>query len=303
MDDDSRGLEAAAVHVEPDLRHEPDNQYIDLNSEFIEQASPYLEKAKHKYGRPNKPKLWLKSFRSPMSDRPTLELKVGRTDYWTSRALEFAYNEGCLRSAYEEKIFDIHQDIPGLLFVTAFVITSDGKLLFSQRKGRDVDCAGGMYSPSFEEQWDPSQDHTPYETVLRGLREEFHLDPTHDVHVSVDNVRLFAVAREWGTLWDTALVFCVRLPASGAKVMSCWSSCPPPEDKNEHTGICAVPLDYETIPPLISLIEGQEMVRRDSIKKLCGSDFSGVLSDGPLHPTSGKTRIILALYVMNLLQV
>lgn len=302
MDDDNRGLEAAAVRVEPDLRRESGN-LPDLSPKFVELAGPYLEKAKCTYGPPNNPKLWLKGLRSPLSDRPTLELNVGRTDYWTTHALELAYNEGHLRSSFEQKTFDIYQDTPGLLFVATFIVTSDGKLIFSQRKGRDVDCASGMYSPSFEEQWNPTFDHTPYETVLRGLSEEFNLDPTHNVHVSMDNVRLFAVAREWGALWNTALLFQVRLPASAAKVMNCWSSLPPPKDKNEHTGLCAVSLDSKTTQLLVSLIEGPGMVRGDELKRLCDGDFSGVLSDGLLHPTSGKMRILLALYAMNVLRV
>lgn len=298
MDDESRGLEATAIRVKPDLAlGDVESLSIDLDGRFIERAAPYLEASKKKHGPPNNPKLWLKALRSPFSDRPTLELTVGRTDYWTSRAFEFAYEEGLLRKEFEEKVLDIHRDTPGMLGTHSFVITSDDKLLLSQRKGGDVDFAGGSYSPSFEEQWNPTVDRTPHETVLRGLSEEFHLDPTHGVYVSVDNLRLFAIAREWGIFWHTVLLFSVRLPSSAAKVMECWNALPPPKDKNEHIGLCAVPVRSLAAKAfLLSLIESTGNVPRNELKDLCGADATGVISDGQLHPTSGKARILLALH-------
>lgn len=241
MDDENRGLEATAIQVEPRFGGESVPQAPrDLQGAFIERAAPYFEETKQRYGLPNNPKLWLKSLRSPLSDRPTLQLNVGWTDYWTSRALELAYEKGSLRTEFEEKTFDIYSDTPGLLVAHAFVITSDDKLIFGQRRVGDVDFAGRSYSPSFEEQWSPS-DSTPHETVLRGLAEEFHLDPTHGVHVSVDNLRLFAVGREWGAHWHTALLFCVRLPASATKVMDCWRAFPPLRTKMNMQGFVPSP--------------------------------------------------------------
>ncbi len=302
MDDGNRGLEASAIHVEPHLTPGPPAPSIDLQHKFVDHAGPYLEEAKRKYGPPNNPKLWLKDLRSPFSDRPTLKLGVGGTDYWTSRALELAYEKGSLRKEFEQKSSDIYRDTPGLLGTHVFIVTSDDKLVLGQRKGGDVDFAGGSYSPSFEEQWNPTVDQTPYETVLRGLSEEFHLDPKHGVYVSVDNVRLFAVAREWGIFWHTALLFCVRLPARAAKVMNCWNALPPPKDKNEHVGLCAVPLRSAAGKDfLLALVTRSGNVLSDKLKRLCGSDLAGAVSNGPVHPTSGRARILLALHAMNVL--
>ncbi|MBU1298242.1 MAG: hypothetical protein KKB77_03750 [Bacteroidetes bacterium] len=303
IDNERRGLEAAAIHVSPRLEAGSSlTTSIDLKGPFINHAAPYLEETKRKYGLPNNPKLWLKGLRSPLSDRPTLQLTVGRTDYWTSRALELAYEKGSLREEFEKKVFDIYQDTPGILGTHSFIITSDDKLILCQRKGGEVDFAGGSYSPSFEEQCNPTLDNTPYETVLRGLSEEFHLDATHSVHVSIDNLRLFAVGREWGTFWHTVLLFSVKLPSSAAKVMECWKALPPPKDKNEHTGICAVPLRSKNTNDFFQVINQSGFVPSNELKQLSGRDVTGIISDGPLHPTSGKARILLTRYSIGELQ-
>lgn len=302
LDHTRQGLDASAIKVTrgPTASHTP--PIVGLPAKFRSFVIPYYEEAKTRYGPPNDPKVGLTDLIAPITDRPTLQLTVEDTDYWTSRAMGLAYEKGNLQAEFENKTFDIYTETPGLLFTCNLIITDDDKLILAQRKARDVDVAGGAFSPSFEEQWNPLKDKTPTEAVLRGLSEEFNLDRNHDVYLSVDNVRLLAVAREWGEFWTTGLIYCVRLPAPAAKLIECWSALPPPKDKDEHSGVCAVPMRSDAGKRILTRAIESGRVPCNDLLQLRDCDRAGTLSEGFLHPTSGKARIILSLYCMNVLK-
>jgi nucleoside phosphorylase/ADP-ribose pyrophosphatase YjhB (NUDIX family) len=296
------GIEATAIEVTPKLPLTGDLESVEdlplIPGFFLEHAAPYKSEAEKRFGNPNNPKLWLRTFKSPMTDRPQVCLTIGRSDYWTARSIEMAFDNGTLRNAYESHQKDIDLDLPGMIGTHSIILTSDNYLILAQRKGNDVDFAGGNYSPSFEEQWNPLCDGTPYEAVLRGLSEEFNLDPIHGVYVSVDNLRLLAFGREWGRYWHTIFLYLVRLPATAEKVIECWNAVPPPKDKNEHIGVVTLPISKgESVDFLHSFLTNpSSKVSADEIKRLCSNRMvSGRLSDGNLHPTSGRARTLLTL--------
>lgn len=301
---DEWGMEAAALKVSPTLP--ADGKALALASlpalsgKTAEYAARYWASAKDKFGEPNNPKVWLKGYRTPMSDRPSLELELGKTDYWTARAIELAFEEGGLRREYESRKLDIYRDLPGMIGTHSVVVTVDGCLILAQRKGGEVDFAGGTYSPSFEEQWNPLCDRTPHDAVLRGLREEFNVDRDHDVYVTVDNLKLVALAREWGRFWHTVILYVVHLPATAAKVLECWNAVPPPKDKNEHVAVVAVPLfESRAREFLENLLDRATGISRPSLERICaGNRIAGSPSDGEVHPTSGRARILIALFAL-----
>lgn len=302
MDNRPTGLDATAVEVIPKLHPTGNLDSLivlpDLKGVFREQAAPHMEDVERQYGPPNKPKLWLKDFKLPLSDRPTLRLTLGKTDYWTTKALELAFDSGVLRNEYERRRLNILEDLPGLTASLAIIITSDDHLILAQRKSGQVDFGGGMYSVSFDEQWDPLRDSNPYNTVLRGLSEEFNLDLDHGVHVSADNLKLFALAREWGRFWNTVLVYVVKLPARAEKVLECWDAWPPPQDKKEHSAVIAVPLSKRKgVVFLLNLLNRSARVSADLVREVCGEErIAGAPSDGELSSISGRARILVGLF-------
>jgi hypothetical protein len=300
------GHPAVAVRVQPDWK--PKKSIADLptvDPSFQQYISRHWEDVKARYGEPNNPKIWLQSLKSPSSERPIADLQVGRTDFWTVKCLEAALQEGDLRRQYESGAYSVVNDLPGLVAAVCVVLTSDNHLVLAQRQGREVAFAGGAWCATFEEQWNPLEEALPHETVLRGLHEEFNLDPAHRVWVSVDNIALYAIGREWGAFWNTVLIYVVRLPASAKSVLDRWSSLSPPQDNNEHIAVAAVPLDDKGIPFLKGLVRmpRNERLSVDQLREVCGADcIVGLPSDGVLHPTHARARIILALWAEGHLQ-
>ncbi len=294
-------LEATAVQVKPTWHPSLDPASFanlqDLPDEFVEIASKYREYVKRDFvTTTNFPKVWLKEFRSPLSDRPTLSMTVGKTDYLTSKCLGKSFDAGELRAKYEDGRLSMPEDLPGLLVTANVIVTSDDHIILSQRKPKETDFAGGLYSVSFEEQWNPQYENVPYEAVLRGLSEEFNIDKSHGVYVTVDNLRLLALTREWGAYWSTALIYLVQLPAKAQKVLECWNSLPPPKDKNEHVGIVAVPLREPGKSYLLRLLERSETITFAKLRDICGSNnITGQPTDQNLHDVSGRARLLFGL--------
>lgn len=304
MDSKLEGIEATAVEVEPPWKPSPESDSIArlpiLPAKFSEKAAPYkqaiLEELKRKK-EPDNPKLWLQGFRSPLTDRPVLSLEVGRTNYSNYLALQTAFDKGNLRAAYETGELNLVEDVPGLLASVAVIITSDNHLILAQRSAREVIAAGGKYSATFEEQWNPQLESDPNSTVLRGLSEEFNLDKRHDVYVSVDNLRLVALAREWGAFWNTVLIYVVILPAKAQKVLQCWKSVLSPKDKNEHVAVAAVPMKSQKGRNfLLDLLDRQRKVSVTDLKAVCGEkNIVGYPTDQDLHPATGRARILIGM--------
>jgi len=137
-------VEASAIQVKySESPGSPPSQLLGLPSKFHDLVAPYFEEAKQRYGKPNNRKFGVEDLQSPLSDRPTLQITVGETDYWTTRALGLACEKGSLRAAFENRTFDVLCDVPGLLATHSFAITSDDKLVLALRKQNDVDAAGG----------------------------------------------------------------------------------------------------------------------------------------------------------------
>jgi hypothetical protein len=303
MDDQPTGIPAASVVVDPMLPVVHLRGSLQAVSSRLETfAAPYRDRVKESVlPRNNNPKLWLRGFQSPSTERPFLRLEVGITDYRTARAHEAAFDDGPLREAFEAGRLNWSEDFPGMIVSHAIVVTNDQRLIIAQRKRTEVDFAGGAFSPSFEEGWNP-EDILPSDAVRRGLSEEFHADKDHNIHVSADNIRLLAVAREWGAFWNVALLYIVNIPTSAENFLRNWNTMPYPKDRNEHSGICAAPLGTKGarayLEDLVRQPKGAK-VSGDRLRALCGEQFVvGSIADGPLHQTSGRARIILALQVL-----
>jgi len=275
-----------------------------LPERFTKHVMNHWEEIKTKHQRGgNKQKVWISDYRVPISDRPTLALTIGETNYFTARALEMAFDSfDGLRQEFDNKKHDILNDLPNLVAAHAIILTNDQHVILAQRKPKQVDYAGGEWSVSFEEQWAPDLDSAPYDTILRGLSEEFNVDANHGVPVSVDNVQLLALGREWGVHWNIAMVYLVRLPVDAKTVLDCWDRTPPPEDKNENLTVAAVPIsedDGKTF--LYDLLNREKNILRSDLERVCGPDRikGSPLPDKqsyPPHRTTGRARILFALW-------
>lgn len=186
----------------------------------------------------------------------------------------------------------------------SIMLTTDNCVILAQRNVHRVgkEYAGGEWSVSFEEQWDVVRDRTPYDAVLRGLSEEFNVDRNHGIDISVDNVRLLALAREWGYHWNTAMLYLVRVPADSKTVLDCWDDVPPSIDRNEHVAVAAVPLWNPSGKSfLLSLLDRSAEISNSDLFEVCGKAYvKGALvpNDKPhsLHSSSGRARALFALW-------
>lgn len=295
-----RGIPSTAVKVEPDWNPSSEQDALDgleeIDGKFDEEASPYVSEISKLIGDDNRPKVWLRGFRSYLTDRASLLLRVGKTDYQQSRSIQRAFDKGGLLSKFENGTFDVLSETPSGIATASAILTSDHRLIVSQRKDKEVDFAAGSYSVSFEEQWDPRIENNPHDSVLRGLHEEFHADKNHGIYVTQDNLRVLALGREWGAYWNTSLFYIVNLPAQARTFLSAWESLPPPKDKNEHRAVAAVPLDKSGVRFLQDLLPRGSKLLADQLRKICGSQYiAGSPRDGDIHDTTGRARILLAL--------
>lgn len=304
------GIPCVAVDVEPTWELDGTNHSIEhlekIGRPFDEYISRYWMDVKADYGEPNNPKIWLKTFKSPLEDRPSMKLEVGRTDFWSTKCLEEAMMEGSLLKEYKSRKINHLEDTPGLVAAVSVLLTNDDHLILAQRKGRgEVDYAGGSWTATCEEQWNPLSETSPYQTVLRGLEEEYNLDRAHGVHVMSENIALYALGREWGQFYNTVLIYVVRLPAPAKRVLECWQSLPHALDKNEHVAVAAVPLVEEGITFLKNLIimSRSDKLSVELLRNVCGSEnIVGNPSDGLLFPTHGRAKIIVGLFAKGYLQ-
>ncbi len=305
MDGNAKGREATSLIVQPEMKLTAESlaSLPEIPKHIKNYAAKHRQEVEEKYKPPNNPKFWVQSFTSPLVDRPRLCISLGRTDYFTSRALEAALDDGPLRQAYHKRKLDLVKHQPGTLGTHSVIVTSDRRLILAQRKPKDVAYAGGAYSISCEEQCDPRCDKTPTDTVLRGLSEEFNLDAKHGVYVGVGDLSLHALASEWNKFLCSVLIYRIDLPATAEKVFECWNSLPPPKDKNEHIALAAVPLDSAVaLTFLRKLASRSASIVRSDLQEICGSNgITGDASDGDLHPTSGRARLLIALHAEQLL--
>jgi hypothetical protein len=247
----------------------------------------------------NRPKLWLRKFLSPLVDRSYVTMGVGRTDFWSTKGMERAFADRSLLEAYERGRFNPIDDTFGLIAAVVVLLTEDNHMILAQRKGNEVAYAGGAWTATFEEQWNPLVESVPFDAVFRGLREEFGIESAHGFDVSIDDVRLYAVAREWGSYWNTVLIYVARLRVPAEKVLQRWNAFPPPEDKNEHTAVAAVPLTTLGREFLMQLVRmgRNTKLSTDRLKSICGQQgVVGIPSDGAMFPTHGRAKIIIGLW-------
>jgi hypothetical protein len=296
-----KGIPATAIDVQRVESKEFDAQ-TGLPRVYEQYVAPYRELVKKELRGDNRDKVWICEFKSNFSDR-RISLKIARTDYLTHRCLEKAFDSG-LATRFEQE-GRVHDDLPNLCGTCSFVVTDDDYLILAQRKHRQTDFADGNWSPSFEEQWDWQKDKLPYEVVLRGLEEEFGIAKERGIHIGSENIRLVAFGREWGRYWAPNLVFFVRAPASAQTILNCWSANPPPIDKNEHGVVAAVPLRTGS-QFLLNLLEGESLVDETELEQVCGMEnikraYPSDRKPHSLHPTTGRARVILALWAMGYL--
>jgi hypothetical protein len=250
-------------------------------------------------GRTNKPKVWLKGFDAPLTDRPDLLLKVGQIDFRIAISLGDAFeqrvsfnnNMVSLREAYERNLLDLSEDLPGLVAASIILVTDDNSLIFSQRakSGVDPKYAPGRYSPSCDEQWDPIKENVPHETVRRCLREEWNLSEGQ-VQLRDDAIRLVALGREWGKFWNTVLIYLVKLPCDSGKVLDCWKEVP---RDPEAGAVGAVPINDESLEALLNVVSSRKVVYEELTK--CGAKWCGFPRDNELHESTGAARVLFAL--------
>lgn len=273
----------------------------EIGDAFRKYIDPYWKQVQLEY-KTSKPKIWIENFSTPFRDREViLELYLGQTDFFITKCLEEAFKKGGLREAYENRIFDVLEDLPGLAAVVPVIITKDNHLILAQRatRKRELAFGRGAWTISAAEHWDPLEDSSPDETVIRCLEEEFHLDSDHGVKVSVDDMRLYALGREWGNFYNTVFIYVVRTPVPAKEVLDLWvGGITAPESQNEHVAVAAVPLHEKGVTFLLDLVrmERSKELSADHLKAVCGEKGTrGTSSDGELFPTFGRAGIIIAL--------
>jgi len=305
MDSRFKGLPADSIYLSPPW--EPDrlkrtgvpDPLGDLDERFLEIIRPLLPKyLKEIREDQNRPKVWIKEIRYPLTDRPFLELTLGGSDYRRNKALEEAFvnpvvDKKTLRDLYEEGRFNLLNDLPNMVVTHTVMRTRDGNIVVAQRGRKQVDYAQGRFSPSCEEHWDPSKDKYPYDTVLRCLSEEWNLDEDHGVSIDVGHIKLLAIGREWGLYWTTVLIYAVDLPCTSDEVLKCWDMVP--EDRAEASGIGVIPIrDHDSRCMLLKTLKLNE-VRPRHLENECGAKWAGICSDNIWHETTGAARILLGL--------
>lgn len=296
---ESENFAPVAIEVSPNLSTMPALET--LPAKFREMAQPHMAESQEKFGQPNGRKLWLRSFREPLKNRPELHLNVGETDYWTTKSLEKVYDTGVLRAKYESSEWGIEEELPGLVGTATVITTSDDRLILTQRHSRNVDFAGGRYSPSFDEQWDLARDTSPIDTVVRGASEEFDLDPSRDI--SLRNIRLMALAREWGKDWNTVLVFSLSLALPAKAILDLWKQSKRP-DKREARAVVAVPFSKSSGADFLMrlIADRNAAISVREIRDASGDDFiRGSPTDGELDEISGRARIWFGLFARSFL--
>lgn len=304
MASSKEGLPFTAVEVHPSwrpigkddsIRHLPQ-----IGKPFKNYIKSYWDETKTRFPEANYPKIWLKSLKSPFTDRPVMRLEVGRTDYWSTKCLESALLKGDLLKEYERGELSPIYDTPGLIAVASVLLTNDDHLIIAQRQRKKiVDFAADCWTPTFEEQWNPLLDEFPHKTVLRGMKEEFNLDQDHGVGVGPNSVSLYAVGREWGEFYNTVLIYVVQLSTTARKVLDCWQSTPPPPDRDEHIAVAAVPLVEKGRRFLMDLIsmKRSEKLSVKRLREVSGDEnIVGTPSDHLIFPTHGRAKIIMGLF-------
>jgi hypothetical protein len=246
----------------------------------------------------NRPKVWLQSQTPPLTDQPGLSLSIGRSDFRSSKALEWAFTHKVnfeeepltLREVYERGLLRLHEDLYGLVAVTIVMLTSYNYIVVAQRG--DLSWAKDRYSISCEEGWDPNAETNPHKTVLRCLQEEWNLDAQHDVKVGPEHIRLVAIGREWGHYWNTVLIYVVGLPCFSDVVIHNWVSFP--KDACEATGIGVIPIKSQEQRRLLLELFATEELRTRTFTDV-GARWAGDVGDGKLHETTGAARVLFAL--------
>jgi hypothetical protein len=305
IDGKFEGLSADSVYIDPswdkykvkstgipkETLGSPDERFLELISNIIPKYHAEIRDAQ------NRPKVWVRNIKYPLTDRPYLSLELGGLDYRTNRALEEAFSTPVkqgktLSELYEEGYFDILTDLPNMVVIHIVMKTRDGYLVLAQRGRKQVDYASGKFSPSCEEQWDPSKDQYPHETVLRCLAEEWNIESSYGVPVTSRHIKLLAIGREWGTYWNTAFIYAVDLPCDSKDVLDLWTAVP--EDKAEASGIGVIPMGERDGRYAIIKMLQENKVRR-SFLSTYGAKWAGVVRDERLHETTGAARVLLSL--------
>lgn len=200
-----QGVDAAHIHVtmvgcEPGLP-----EYVRERKASIPEPDP------------NRPKVFLAHFTSPLSDENTrLGLHMGYTDFWTSVAVESSI--GRLQRDIQSGKLDLFK-FPRQLVCHMLVITADQKVILCRRT-EDVRYEKLAWSVSFEESIDAERDLNangvvdPVLTVRRalGVSEELGL-PEELVDSAI--IKFVAIGTEWSYL-STPLIVLVRLPSARA---------------------------------------------------------------------------------------
>jgi len=310
LDTSGRGIPPDAVVVKPfwspESFHEtgtPGEPLASLSEDLLASIRPFvLDPASDIPESSNRPKVWVMDWLLPMSDRPVLTLTVGGSDYRTTKALERAFLEPVefqgqrrtLRDAFDLGALKLEEDWPSAIVTHISLLSSDGCLLLAQRSGgRRVGFAPGRYSPSCEEQWDPSREQAPHETVLRCLREEWNLDERKGFAVPAESVKLVALGREWGKYWTTVMVYIVELPFTAAKILECWRRLP--ADRAEAAGVGAVSVRERHERTQVLRMAQTRLVYPRELARTCGAIWAGSPTDNELHDTTGVARIALSL--------
>jgi hypothetical protein len=166
---------------------------------------------------PNRPKVYLADFTSPLSDEKNqLGLRLGYTDFWTSVAIECSIER--LQGEVGAGNIDLFR-FPGQFVCHVIVITADQKLILC-RRSEHVRYEKLAWSVSFEESIDAERDLSadgvvdPVLTVRRalGVTEELGLP---DELVKSAIIKFIALGIEWSYL-STPLIALVRLPSTEA---------------------------------------------------------------------------------------
>lgn len=166
---------------------------------------------------PNRPKVYLAHFTSPLSDEKNrLGLQIGYTDFWTCVAVESSIER--LHADAESGKIELFR-FPRQFVCHIIVVTADQKLVLC-RRSEDVRYEKLAWSASFEESIDAQRDVNangavdPVLTVRRalGVTEELGL-PDELVESAI--IKFVALGTEWSYL-STPLIVLVRLPSTEA---------------------------------------------------------------------------------------
>lgn len=227
---------------------------------------------------PNRPKVYLSKWVPPISDQGNiLELTLGPTDYWTSRAIQ---QEECLKRLHDEVAGgSLHlASLPLQLNCHIVVLTADDRLVLCRRSAT-VQYEQLSWSASIGESIDTEIDvdrsgtASPVLTVRRALGEELGVPEDGQNEAEI---RFVAVGTEWHYLLSI-LFAVVRLRRIGSRKLGelMWLVA---GDQGEHIEYDTVEFTPQSCLPIVIAGSYYSERAREREARLYGTSRLGILA-------------------------